>query len=132
MGIAEIEEKIRRTAKNTDEVIVKLDTLCARIDTAAANQNRDLVEYYQRAFAEASVEFIDGVEIILDAWYSLRGEKRPPANEENLSPSDLDSIHDAVVKIVQRVPYEQEQAQPEPSDLHPRRKDPDNRLDLRG
>jgi hypothetical protein len=103
--IAEIEERIRRTAANTDSLIIKLNTLSDRIDTANANENRELAEYYGRAFTEASVEFMDGVESILDDWYALKGESRPPADREYLAPETLDGIHGAVVSIVQGLPY---------------------------
>jgi hypothetical protein len=55
-------------------------------------------------FAEASVEFMDSVESILDDWYALKGEARPPADMEYLSPETLNTIHDAVVSIVQGLP----------------------------
>lgn len=101
MGKSEVEERIKLAAKNTDALITRLDTLTNRIDTAKANQNQELVEYYERQFAEVSVEFMDGVESILDDWYSLRGEARPSADVEQLSPEDLDEIHNTVVSIVQ-------------------------------
>ncbi len=97
----EIEERIRASAKNTDELITKLDTLTARIDMAKQNENAELIEYYERQFAETSVEFMDGVESILDDWYQLRGEPRPPASMEQLTSEDLDVIHSTVVNIVQ-------------------------------
>jgi hypothetical protein len=100
----EAEERIRNTARNTDKLIVRLDTLTNRIDTAKSNDNQDLVEYYERMFAEASVEFMDGVESILDDWYALKGETRPPAEREYLPPETLNIIHDAVVSIVQGLP----------------------------
>jgi hypothetical protein len=101
---AEAEERIRNTALNTDKLIVKLDTLTNRIDTAKFNDNQDLVEYYERMFAEASVEFMDSVESILDDWYALKGETRPPAEREYLPPETLNVIHNAVVSIVQGLP----------------------------
>lgn len=107
MNKAEIEERIKLGAKNTDELITKLDTLTARIDTARANENPELIEYYERQFAETSVEFMGGVEGILDDWYLLRGESRPPANMEQLTPEDLDVIHSVVVSIVQGLPVSQ-------------------------
>jgi hypothetical protein len=97
----EIKERIKTAAMNADKLIVRLDTLTSRIGTAKANDNKELVEYYERQFAEASVEFMDGVETILDEWYSLRGEKRPPAERERISSGMLDHIHDTVVAIVQ-------------------------------
>ena len=101
MDRPEIEERIKLAAKNTDVLITRLDTLTNRIDTAKANQNQELVEYYENQFAEASVEFMDGVEGILDDWYSLKGEARPTADMEQLSSEDLDEIHNTVVSIVQ-------------------------------
>jgi hypothetical protein len=102
----EIEDRIKRSAENTDALITKLDTLTGRIDAARANENGELTEYYERQFAEASVEFLDGVESILDGWYELRGETRPPAADEYISPETLDSIHSAVVSIVQGLPVD--------------------------
>jgi len=103
---AGLAENIKATAINTDKLIVKLDTLTNRIDTAWANENRELVEHYERQFAQASVEFMDGVETILDGWYALRGEKRPPAQEEYIAPETLDRIHGAVVSILQGLPVD--------------------------
>ena len=102
----QIAERIKMSAENTDKLIVKLDTLTARIDTARTNENAELVDYYERQFAEASVEFLDGVESILDDWYSLRGEERPPAQEEYISPEMLENIHNTVVSIVQGLPVD--------------------------
>ena len=96
-----LEERIRSLAGSTDKMITKLDTLTNRIDTAKVNENQELVEYYERQFAEASVEFMNGVETILDDWYALKGVERPPAEEELLSPEMLDEIHSTVVGIVQ-------------------------------
>ena len=96
-----ISERIRNVAKSTDGLIAKLDTLTNRIDTARANENHDLVEYYENQFADASVEFMDNVETILDGWYALKGERRPSAEEETLTPEALDEIHSTVVGIVQ-------------------------------
>jgi hypothetical protein len=100
----EIEDRIRSVARNTDTLIVKLDTLTERIDTARLNENQELVEYYERQFAEASVEFMDGVETILDDWYALNGVQRPPADREVLEDEMLDMIHSTVVGIVQNTP----------------------------
>lgn len=108
MGKAEIEERIRLAAKNTDLLITKLDTLTGRIDTAKSNQNQELAEHYERQFAETSVEFMDGVECILDDWYSLNGETRPAVDLERLSPEVLDEIHSAVVGIVQGLQFSSE------------------------
>jgi hypothetical protein len=100
----EIEERIRLTAQNTDKLIIKLDTLSDRMDMAKANENQELIEYYERKFAEASVEFMDGVETILDDWYELNGERRPDDGNEELAPDTLDEIHNTVVAIVQGLP----------------------------
>ncbi|MDR1581339.1 MAG: hypothetical protein LBS35_13365 [Synergistaceae bacterium] len=100
----EVENRIKNTALNTDKLIVRLDTLTNRIYTAKSNNNQDLVEYYERMFAEASVEFMDSVESILDDWYALKGEARPPAEKEYLPPEILNAIHNAVVSIVQGQP----------------------------
>jgi hypothetical protein len=101
MEMAQTEERIRAIAKETDGLIVRLETLTSRIDTARANENKELVEYYERQFAEASVEFMNGVETILDEWYALKGATRPPAGEEIIGPELLDEIHNTVVAIVQ-------------------------------
>jgi hypothetical protein len=98
---AAIEERIKKTALNTDNLIVRLNTLASRMDTAKTNNNSELTEYYERQFAEASVEFMDCVESILDDWYVLNGEVRPQARMEYIAPETLDVIHNAVVSIVQ-------------------------------
>lgn len=103
MNREEIEERIRVLAKNTDSLIVRLDTLTNRIDTARVNQNQELVEYYERQFADLSVEFMDGIETILDSWYTWRGAVRPPAGEEAIDSQMLDEIHNSVVGIVQGI-----------------------------
>jgi hypothetical protein len=100
----EIEERIRIAAQNTDKLILRLDTLTGRIDTARTNENQELVEYYERKFAEASVEFMDGVETILDEWYALNGEARPNDGSEILLPETLNEIHSTVVAIVRGLP----------------------------
>jgi len=102
----QIVERIRTSATNTDKLIIRLDTLINRIDTAKSNDNAELIEYYERQFAEVSVEFLDGVETILDDWYALRGEERPPAQDEHITPEMLDSIHNTVVSIVQGLPVD--------------------------
>ena len=99
-------ERIRMSAANTDKLIIKLDTLTNRIDTAKSNENAELVEYYEHQFAEASVEFLDGVESILDDWYALKGEERPPAQTEHISQEMLNNIHNTVVSIVQGLPVD--------------------------
>lgn len=106
MDKTEVVERIKHAAKNTDTLIAKLDTLTNRIDTARVNQNEELVQYYENQFTEASVEFMDGVESILDGWYELRGETRPPAEQEDLTPEMLDKIHSTVVNILQGLPVE--------------------------
>jgi hypothetical protein len=104
MNTYEIEDRIRTSAKNTDSLISRLDTLTNRIDTARVNNNPELVEYYERQFAETSAEFMGGVEAILDDWYAMKGESRPPASNELLEPETLDEIHKMVVDIIQGVP----------------------------
>ena len=110
-----IVERIRMSATNTDKLITKLDTLTNRIDTAKSNENAELIEYYERQFAEVSVEFLDGVESILDDWYTMRGEERPPAQDEYISPEMLDNIHDTVVSIVQGLPVDLQAPIPTPA-----------------
>lgn len=97
-------ERIKYAAKNTDTLIAKLDALTSRIDAARGNQNEELARYYENQFTEASAEFMGGVESILDGWYELRGEVRPPAEQEDLSPEMLDEIHSTVVNILQGLP----------------------------
>jgi hypothetical protein len=103
---SETSERIKRTALDTDRLIARLDTLTNRIDTARANNNAELAEYYEGQFAEASVEFMNDVESILDDWYALNGGARPPAQTEYIAPETLDAIHNAVVSIVQGLPLE--------------------------
>jgi hypothetical protein len=140
---SEIAGRIKAAAVSADKLIVRLDTLTNRIDTARANDNRELVEYYERQFAEASVEFMDGVETILDDWYALRGEARPPAEVEYIAPEMLDEIHDTVVSIVQGIapasPRVAERAESatdaEPAwqeNLSAGRTGPSRRLDVKG
>ena len=134
----EVEERIKHTALNTDKLIVRLDTLTNRIDTAKSNDNRDLVEYYERMFAEASVEFMDSVESILDDWYALKGEARPHAEREYLSPETLNEIHNTVVSIVQGLPvvmpeHAADRETDPPQDINfPRQTGPSHKLDVTG
>jgi hypothetical protein len=106
MGVenTDIIKRIKHAARNTDALIAKLDTLTSRIDTARTNKNEELVQYYENQFTEVSVEFMDGVESILDGWYELRGEARPPAESEELTPEALEEIHGTVVSILQGLP----------------------------
>jgi hypothetical protein len=104
MDNGRVEDRIRILAKNTDGLIARLETLTGRIDSAKANENQELIEYYERQFAEASVEFMNGVETILDEWYILKGQTRPPADQEVLEPDMLEEIHRTVVSIVQGAP----------------------------
>lgn len=117
MDKTDVIERIKHAAKSTDTLIAKLDTLTNRIDTARVNANEELVQYYENQFTEVSVEFMDGVESILDGWYELRGETRPPAEHEDLSPEALEEIHSAVVNILQGLPVEIAPAEraPEPA-----------------
>lgn len=144
MDRTDIETRIKQAAQSTDTLIARLDTLTNRIDTAKSNQNGELVEYYENQFAEASAEFMIGVESILDDWYMLKGEKRPPAAEETIGPEMLEEIHDAVVGIVQGL---SDQATPAANPARPadarddvamppsssdRGKRPGNKVDLTG
>lgn len=106
MDITTISDRIKTVAKNADGLIVRLDTLSNRIDTARINENSELVEYYENQFAEASAEFMDSVETILDGWYALHGEKRPLVGEEEITPEMIDEIHGTVVSIVQGLPVD--------------------------
>jgi len=138
----QILDRIKTSATNTDKLIIRLDTLISRIDTAKSNENAELVEYYERQFAEVSVEFLDGVETILDDWYALRGEERPPAQDEYITPEMLESIHNTVVSIVQGLPVDFQEPipelLPEPSSLEPETPEtyttspPQQKVDLRG
>lgn len=96
----EIADRVRRIAKSTDGLIARLDTISGRIDIAAKNDNRELVDYYERQFAEVSAEFMGGIETMIDDWYQLKGEKRPVSTDEYLSPEMLDEIHRTMVSIV--------------------------------
>ena len=96
----QIEERVRRVAARTEKLITSLDTINNRIETAKLNDNADLVEYYEQEFNKTSVEFMTGVESLLDDWYSLQGRTRSRAAEEFLSEDDLEDIHSAVVRIV--------------------------------
>jgi hypothetical protein len=104
MDTESVENRIRLLASSTDNLIARLETLSGRLDTARANENQELAEYYERQFAEASVEFMNGVETILDEWYELKGTKRPPSDVEVIEPEVLEEIHNTVVSIVQRLP----------------------------
>ena len=95
--MADVKDRIRRIAQNTDGLILRLDNLTNRIDVAKRNENSELVEYYERQFADVSLEFMEGVETMIDDWYLLKGIPRPPAEEENLSPEILDEIHGTMV-----------------------------------
>ena len=140
MELEQITERIKMSATNTDKLIIRLDNLIDRIDTAKSNENTELIEYYERQFAEASVEFLDGVESILDDWYALKGEERPPVQDENITPEMLDSIHDTVVAIVQGLPpdFRPQISAPEPSLSEPEAPDiyasepPSHKVDLTG
>lgn len=99
-------ERIKRIAQNTDALIAKFDSLLGRIENARNSGNSDLVNYYENQFTEVSVEFMDGVESIIDGWYELRGETRPAAEDEDLSLETLDDIHDVVVNIMHGQPFE--------------------------
>jgi hypothetical protein len=120
-----IVDRIRISAANTDKLIVRLDNLISRIDTAKSNENAELVEYYERQFAEASVEFLDGVESILDDWYALKGEERPPMQDEYISPEMLDSIHNTVISIVQGLPVDLQAPIPAPEPSAPESETPE-------
>ena len=96
----EIADRVKRTAKNTDDLIKRLDVLSGRIDIAQKNENRELVEYYERQFAETSAEFMGGIETMIDDWYLLRGETRPEASVESLSPEILEEIHGTIVALI--------------------------------
>ena len=101
-----IKEHIKNVALSTDSLISRLDTLTNRIDTARMNENDELVQFYENEFTELSVEFMDGVETILDEWYALRGIERPPVDNEALDADMLEEIHNTVVRIVAGLPDE--------------------------
>ena len=52
--MADVKDRIRRIAQNTDGLILRLDNLTNRIDMAKRNENSELVEYYERQFANVS------------------------------------------------------------------------------
>ena len=64
--MADVKDRIRRIAQNTDGLILRLDNLTNRIDVAKRNENSELVEYYERQFADVSLEFMEGVETMID------------------------------------------------------------------
>ena len=143
MEQSKVKSRIRQTAQSTDALIARLDTLTNRIDTAKANQNSELVEYYENQFIEVSTEFMVGVESILDDWYALKGEDRPPADREAITPELLEEIHGTVVEIVQGLSVDLSQNDaPETGpaasqetltgDAKPRTKRSGNQVDLTG
>lgn len=143
MAESGVADRIRSTAKNTDALIARLDTLNSRINNAREGGNDELVKYYEDQFAEVSVEFMDGVETIIDSWYELRGESRPAAEDELLSPDDLDHVHEMVVNIVNGLPPQPAAARVEvepallppvdaPNDMHTVAKGPKHRVDITG
>jgi hypothetical protein len=95
-----IKNRIKATAQATDKLIGRLDSLATRLDAAKKGDNQELTEYYERQFIDTSVEFMNGVETILDGWYELKGVPRPPADEEIISGDELDEIHDTVISIL--------------------------------
>ncbi|GHV53315.1 hypothetical protein FACS1894216_11080 [Synergistales bacterium] len=95
-----IKNRIKATAQVTDKLIGRLDSLATRLDAAKKGDNQELAEYYERQFIDTSVEFMNGVETILDGWYELKGVPRPPADEEIISEDELDEIHGTVVSIL--------------------------------
>lgn len=131
-----IADRIRATARNTDELIARLDSLNARINSAHEGDDEELAKYYEDQFAEVSLEFMDGVETIIDSWYELRGETRPAAEDEMLTPEDLDHVHEMVVGIMHSLP-EAESTEAAavisaPLDMSTVSKGPQHKVDLRG
>lgn len=98
-------ERIKSTARNTDALIAKLDTLTGRISSAKSSSNDELARYYEDQFTEVSIEFMDGVETIIDCWYEMKGMTRPQAEDELLTPETLEEIHNEVVSLLHGVQY---------------------------
>ena len=100
MERAQLEERIRLCSSNSDQLIIRLNTLAERIDTAKGNNNPELVAHYEAEFAKVSMEFMAGVETILDDWYALNGQKRSRMEDIPLTGDALQTLHAHVLHIV--------------------------------
>ena len=100
MERAQLEERIRLCSSNSDQLIIRLNTLAERIDTAKGNNNQELVAHYEAEFAKVSMEFMAGVETILDDWYALNGQKRSRMEDIPLTGDALQNLHAHVLHIV--------------------------------
>ena len=100
MERAQLEERIRLCSSNSDQLIIRLNTLAERIDTAKGNNNQELVAHYEAEFAKVSMEFMAGVETILDDWYALNGQKRSRMEDIPLTGDALQTLHAHVLHIV--------------------------------
>ena len=100
MERAQLEERIRLCSSNSDQLIIRLNTLAERIDTAKGNNNQELVAHYEAEFAKVSMEFMAGVETILDDWYALNGQQRSRMENIPLTGDALQTLHAHVLHIV--------------------------------
>lgn len=141
---AQLEERIRLCSSNSDQLIIRLNTLADRIDTAKGNNNPELVAHYQEEFTKVSMEFMAGVETILDDWYALNGQKRSRMEDIPLTGDALQTLHAHVLHIVSgnsaSIPLaprsaEVEEAAPaedKPESTRKGRADSGHKVDLRG
>ena len=100
MERAQLEERIRLCSSNSDQLIIRLNTLAERIDTAKGNNNQELVAHYEAEFAKVSMEFMAGVETILADWYALNGQQRSRMENIPLTGDALQTLHAHVLHIV--------------------------------
>lgn len=104
MERAQIEERIRACSLNSDQLIVRLNTLADRIDIAKGNNNAELVAHYEEEFAKISMEFMAGVETILDDWYALNGQNRSRMEDIPLTGDALQTLHAHIRHIASGLP----------------------------
>ncbi len=96
--------RIRLCAQRADELIETLAVLADRADDAAGSGNKDVAAYYEEEFTKSSVEFMDGVETILDEWHALRGGNGTRDANRRLSPDEISDI-DNVVESLTGTPF---------------------------
>lgn len=95
---------MRRCSGATQSLIIKLNTLADRIDIAKKNNNAELVAYYEEEFTKVSTEFMTGVEVVVDDWYALNGQKRVRMANEPLGESALNALSAKVAEITGNQP----------------------------
>ncbi len=101
---AQIEERIRLCSSNSNQLIIKLNTLAERIDIAKGNNNAELVAHYEEEFTKVSMEFMTGVETILDDWYALNGQTRSRMEDIPLTGDALQTLHAHILHIASGLP----------------------------